>query len=106
MHTDTCQIKGSVIELLLCSEAHQHKDLNLHSQVKGSSLMCLMSMQRLELKAEGDSVVEILNTSITEAPVELEQQKATEGQHTQLLTSAACNMQVSECSVLNRIKVF
>ncbi|TKS72724.1 hypothetical protein D9C73_006801 [Collichthys lucidus] len=33
---------------------------------------------RLELKAEGDSVVEILNTSITEAPVELEQQKATE----------------------------
>ncbi|XP_027134766.1 probable serine/threonine-protein kinase kinX isoform X2 [Larimichthys crocea] len=33
---------------------------------------------RLELKAEGDSVVKILNTSITEAPVELEQQKATE----------------------------
>lgn len=40
----------------------------------------LCPLQRLELKTEGDSVVdEMLNTSITEALVEQEQQK-TEGQ--------------------------
>lgn len=43
-------------------------------------------MQRLELKAERDSVVvENLNASITEALEEKEQQKTTDGQHTFLL---------------------
>ena len=41
-----------------------------------------MSPQRLEVKTEGDSVVEkSLNMSTTEASEEKEQQKAAEGRH-------------------------
>lgn len=76
-------------------------------------------MQRLELKAERDSVgvvEEILNASITEALEEREQQETSEGQHTLFsarlysiynffltqINDTAC-MEVSECPILSNL---